>query len=1429
MINKGHQIESTIIEISFPNEETALSEHNSLESFMRKRMFSSISNVFDEFSEENTIYSIEKLEMDLGTIPLQFFHEDFESRLIAKLREIISEELSRSSQHSDKKIRKISQLESDFEVICDFLEFGKLRWNARVTNKAALSQVLENVVENNSMAFKEFILNSTRKMEILKRLSSQFETTTLCDLFEVMFKTDSRELEEIILGIIALIKERLRISPSNLIQTIWLGLLENYFSRGRGVFRLEDVIVITMKSIPSQEENYLDILDKLLAHAEVMESDSRLIQLMEQILRDTNASSPVKELSLDSSDSRILTELGADGQSSRTGERARILAFRAKLIEAINTGFVGRILPYWSELFLKYSATTEEVIYTLGQRKEARKNIAWKFPEPLIVEIVKLLEPTHYTFVERMVSEPKLFLQAEKDLELEESEAKKSLWEFTLTYLIVERGSRFNRKSYIASIMHQMSAHINVDLADLYESLITLLEPVSVSNAMRSELLDLLVELKGEIFENSSPSQKRVMIKDRSNLQPEEYDKNRQIFSQELDQIDSDDTSESSSVKFSERNSEQKISVNESTYSQEPNKSVVDAFYRAFREGRPNLVNAIWSDLLKSYQDWFLQTIRRVGQHQQVRRNISRNFSEAMLIEIVEVIDPVNSEFIHGFVKGASDNRTKTPHEEIKSPSSTYKENLKISRSSVWEFTLGYLLVERGSRFNQKMFLTSVIRQLAAHENVSAKAMYDVIMTSILSQKISSSYHGQTIALLKELGAEFKDAALGVASAESINLRDERLEKDLTFPENSRPERVADESKQRKVDEQQIELIRAYILYEKLFKELSYVESSEVLKSHQLVRLFHELLEYYPWMLHRFNQELSSGTWSVARFIPKMPSTLQRRLLISYFNSFKNRFGFNEDKFLSSIARFEKNISLTEHGYLAIFNNIVNEKIVDLEIIFSGDYKNPQGFEDAFYNAPSSSDVINDKEKPDRIERKFKFDPLPLNQRTYDLARAYLHGNLKLDSKNRQLLADFFERILNNKPDLLRELLDESMFDTDSVSRLTSVMQESVLVRILLLMCPNDQVKTVIYSDLLVVAFIDAQKSLGIQVRDLHALKWQFILSYLIVEGRRFNEVNFNKNFVKFLINQVKAGDRQTFFNDLIASITSTSIPTTHTYSARAAMILSNSLQEFSSFWPQVESSDSRNKLLEKHTGHASSDKSFKKTLSSSLDGFSEEETDFTDAIYAEDDPSKEETDFTDAIYAGDDSSKEETDFTDATYAEDDPSKEEADIEEDIYIGNAGLVLLSPYLPRYFESLGLVEGRAFKDRVAAERGVHLLQFMLDGSSSNPEFLLVLNKILCGIKTGVPIIQSINISQQEMELSKSLLHGVIGNWPALKNSSVDGLRESFLQRDAHLQLKDDTWKLLVEAKPFDMLLDEIPWNYKTIKMPWMANLISVDWR
>jgi len=177
---------------------------------------------------------------------------------------------------------------------------------------------------------------------------------------------------------------------------------------------------------------------------------------------------------------------------------------------------------------------------------------------------------------------------------------------------------------------------------------------------------------------------------------------------------------------------------------------------------------------------------------------------------------------------------------------------------------------------------------------------------------------------------------------------------------------------------------------------------------------------------------------------------------------------------------------------------------------------------------------------------------------------------------------------------------------------------------------------------------------------------------------------------------------------------------------------------------------------------------------------------------------------------------------------EEQPELEELPLE-DIHISNAGMVLAAPYLPRLFEMLGLTEKSAFKDSQAAVRGVHMLQFLVDENTDCPEYQLVLNKLLCGVKTAVPIERQISLKGHEKERLQGLLTGMIQNWKSLGNTSIAGLRESFLQRQGRLQLRDDAWHLLVEAKPYDMLLDQLPWSYSTIKYPWMERVIYVDWR
>jgi len=164
-----------------------------------------------------------------------------------------------------------------------------------------------------------------------------------------------------------------------------------------------------------------------------------------------------------------------------------------------------------------------------------------------------------------------------------------------------------------------------------------------------------------------------------------------------------------------------------------------------------------------------------------------------------------------------------------------------------------------------------------------------------------------------------------------------------------------------------------------------------------------------------------------------------------------------------------------------------------------------------------------------------------------------------------------------------------------------------------------------------------------------------------------------------------------------------------------------------------------------------------------------------------------------------------------------------------VYINNAGQVLLTPYFPILFERLGLIEGGQFIDETARTRAVYALQYMVDGVGELPEYMMILNKLICGVESGRLTVRDAVISDAEKELIDGLLAAAIENWQGLGQTSVNGLRESFLQREGKLQLRDNQWYLLVESRSYDMLLDRMPWSYSTIKHAWMERVIHVEWR
>lgn len=167
--------------------------------------------------------------------------------------------------------------------------------------------------------------------------------------------------------------------------------------------------------------------------------------------------------------------------------------------------------------------------------------------------------------------------------------------------------------------------------------------------------------------------------------------------------------------------------------------------------------------------------------------------------------------------------------------------------------------------------------------------------------------------------------------------------------------------------------------------------------------------------------------------------------------------------------------------------------------------------------------------------------------------------------------------------------------------------------------------------------------------------------------------------------------------------------------------------------------------------------------------------------------------------------------------------------EEGIYVINAGIILLHPFLQRFFTNLGLIKEKHFTDGLAQQKALQLLHYLATGNANPAEHELVIPKILCGFALENPVDHLIELKEEEKMEANSLLESAIGQWTILKGTSPDGLREGFLQRKGKLFRDNGNVVLQVEQGAIDMLLDQLPWNLSLIKLPWMNDILKVEWR
>lgn len=164
-------------------------------------------------------------------------------------------------------------------------------------------------------------------------------------------------------------------------------------------------------------------------------------------------------------------------------------------------------------------------------------------------------------------------------------------------------------------------------------------------------------------------------------------------------------------------------------------------------------------------------------------------------------------------------------------------------------------------------------------------------------------------------------------------------------------------------------------------------------------------------------------------------------------------------------------------------------------------------------------------------------------------------------------------------------------------------------------------------------------------------------------------------------------------------------------------------------------------------------------------------------------------------------------------------------------VKNAGLALLSPWLPRLFVTLGYLneDRRDFKDDESRIHVIFLLQYLISSEEKEyEEAELMLNRILVSLPIRVPLPKSLTLTDTEKRTAKSLLESVKANWSKMMNTSMRGFQECFIYRTGRLEQQEEKWMLTVDDRGYDLLLESVPWSFRQIRYPWMKEYVQVVW-
>lgn len=759
-----HVVETLEWDIAFGSEHEAFEWQGRVASLLRGKAVDVIAQVFDELGGGHEVLALDHLELDLGRLPRAGFDEELALRLRESLRDAVRQELGAAqggALRSGAALRPGAT--SRVEALEHYLLHGFLPWHVGSGTRRRLHQLAERLVAEGPQEWLRWARQApgparARLAGLLRRHAglgrARLEAAMHADgpLDDAARRAWAGALawdgpwlsgramqlgqaarvrrhmalhfgDELLLGLVELLvgqeHEFVRsvvrqadlwgrsmdppVPQEQMRVRLWeFTLAYLLVEQGSEFNRRSYLARVVMQSARQSGLAYAELLQTLLSALAQGEGGSSLrrdmLGVLQALLQDHATQADTHAAAAgDAASRRLIAASDAESQDALAWLGRMKLRAEWTLRGDEDLDAAGR--QAWERLLAMEPAWLRALVQHWGREESVRQRMAHRFGHALLLEITGLVVPTEREFIASVVANPAWLARA-MDPPLPALQLQPRLWEFTLAYLFAQRGSEFNRRTYLAELLQRSATQHGMDYAHLLDVLMRTLAAQGTVAGLQRQMLTLLSELHGALSRD-------VQAAPAGHAQP---------------------GSERWKV----------LALPQLRF----------AWRSGWAGGDPasSEVAQAWQELARHDAAWLAHELRRQLQSPAACARAADSLAAAQLGEAGDLLAPGAGAFAAELAQQAAGwNAQGTPAGRLShaGPAAAWR--------SVWEFTLHYLASERGTEFNRRSYMESVLRKMARANGIGYAALLRLLVAGLQAAPAASAVHAHMLALASGL------------------------------------------------------------------------------------------------------------------------------------------------------------------------------------------------------------------------------------------------------------------------------------------------------------------------------------------------------------------------------------------------------------------------------------------------------------------------------------------------------------------------------------------------------------------------------------------------------------------------------------------------------------------------------------------------------